>query len=176
MARHSGDTILRYIQEEPLKSIRSDLGIALQRRSSKLAASSAHAASSTTYKIVSALEAKITELERTLQVHAQELTTLNDVAKQDVSTSYIQNTITATVHMTSPNSFGRAKCGWKYDGATCRARRLISAKSYRPIADLSDIPGDMICGSCPPQERLAALGKDLIHHDLSGDDVPNDAT
>ena len=77
--------------------------------------------------------------------------------------------------MASPNSVGRAKCGWKYDGATYRARRQISAKSYRPIADLTDIPGDMICGSCLPQERMAALDKDLIHHDLSGDDVPNDA-
>ena len=32
IAMYSGDTILRYIQEAPLKSIRSDLGIALQGR------------------------------------------------------------------------------------------------------------------------------------------------
>ena len=48
------------------------------------------------------------------------------------------------------------------------------AKSYRPIATLDDIPGDMICGSCLPQERLAALNKDIIHNDLSGDDQPVD--
>ena len=88
---------------------------------------------------MSVLEARITELERTLQVHAQELTKLNDDAKKEVGTSYIQNTITATVHMTSPNSFGRAKCGWKYDGPTYRARRQISAKSYRPIASRTSL-------------------------------------
>ena len=110
-----------------------------------------------------------------IYVHAQELTKLDEAAKEDDTASYIQNTVTATVHMTSPTAFGRARCGWKFDGPTYRARRQISAKSYRPIADLSDIPGDMICGSCLPQERLAALNKYLIHHDLSGDDVADEA-
>ena len=119
-----------------------------------------------------ALEAKLEELERTIQVHAQELTTLNEAAKQDATTSFIQNTATATVHVTSPTSFGRARCGWKFDGPTYRSRRQISAKSHRSLENLDDIPGDMICGSCLPQERLAALNKDIIHNDLSGDDQP----
>ena len=172
MARRSGDTILRYIQEAPLKSIRSDLGIALQGRSTKAAASSSSACSSAMVSKVTALEAKLEELERTIQVHAQELTTLNEAAKQDTTTSFIQNIATATVHVTSPTSFGRARCGWKFDGPTYRSRRQISAKSYRPLENLDDIPGDMICGSCLPQERLAALNKDIIHNDLSGDDQP----
>ena len=110
-----------------------------------------------------------------MQVHAQELTTLNEAAKKDTATSYIQNTATATVHMTCPTAFGRARCGWKFDGPTYRVRRQVSAKSYRPIASLADIPGDMICGSCLPHEQLVALSKDIIHDDLSGDDQPVDA-
>ena len=123
---------------------------------------------------IATLEPKIEELERTLQVHAPELTTLSDAAKQDTTMAFIQNTATATVHQTSPTAFGRARCGWKFDGPTYRARRQVSAKSYRPIANLDDIPGDMICGSCLPQERMAALNKDIIHNDLSGDDQPVD--
>ena len=89
LARHSGDTILRYIQEAPLKSIRVDLGMAAQGRASKAASSSSAAASVHTSKQVSVLEAKIEELERALQVHAQELTTLYEAAKKGVATSYI---------------------------------------------------------------------------------------
>ena len=59
--------------------------------------------------------------------------------------------------------------------ATCIFDHPHKPGSYRPIADLSDIPGDMICGSCLPQERAAALNKDIIHHDLSGDDRPDES-
>ena len=122
MARRPGDTTLRYIQEAPLKSIRSDLGIALQGRSIQAASSSSTSTPATKAKLA-ALEAKIEELKRTLQVPPQELTTLNEAAKNDTATSYIQNTATATVHMTCPTAFGRARCGWKFDGPTYRARR-----------------------------------------------------
>ena len=121
---------------------------------------------------VTTLGAKLEELERTIQVHAPELTTLNEAAKQDTTTSFIQNTATAAAHVTSPTSFGRARCGWKFDGPTYRSRRQISAKSCHPFENLDDIFGDMICGSCLPQERLAALNKDIIHKGLSGDDQP----
>ena len=170
MARRSGDTILRYIQDAPLKSIRSDLGLALQGRAAKPSSPSSSACSSIMSSKVAALETKVEELERILQVHAQLLTTLNEAVKQDTTMSFIQNTATATVHMTSPNAFGRARCGWKFDGPTYRARRQISAKSYRPIASLDDIRGDMICGSCLSLERHAEFNKDIIRNDLSCDD------
>ena len=59
LARRSGDTILRYIQEALLKSLRSDLGIALHGRAMKTAAWSGHAASSAAVKKVSVVEARI---------------------------------------------------------------------------------------------------------------------
>ena len=42
-----------------------------------------------------------------IYVQAQELTTLNETAKEDDTASYIQNTVTAIVHITCPTSFGR---------------------------------------------------------------------
>ena len=119
---------------------------------------------------VTALEAKVEALERTLLVHAQELTVLNEAAKQDPLTTFIQNSTTATVHQSSPTVFGRARCGWCYDGPTYRARRPVAAKSYRTLENLDGIPGDMICERCLPNERLAAFNKDIIHDELSADE------
>ena len=48
----------------------------------------------------------------------------------------------------------------------------MAAKSYRPIANLDDIPGDMICEWRLPQERLDAFNKDIIRNELSGDEQP----
>ena len=32
----------------------------------------------------------------------------------------------------------------------------------------------MICERCLPKERAAALAKDIVHEDLSGDELPID--
>ena len=94
--------------------------------------------------------------------------------------AFIQNTPTVTVQQSSPTVFGRARRGWCYDGPTYGARRLVAAKSYRPIADLGGIPGDMICVRRLPHEHLAAFNKDIIPAELSGDeqhvDVPTQAS
>ena len=103
-------------------------------------------------------------------MHAQEPTSLNAAAKQDPFKTYIQNTTTATVHQSKPTVFGRARCGWCYDGPTYRARRLVAAKSYRPFDILEGIPGDLICARCMPHERLSPFNKDIIHEELSGDE------
>ena len=47
-------------------------------------------------------------------------------------------------------------------------------KHIGALDNLNDIPGDVICGSCLPQERAAAMSKDLIHRELSGDEMPTD--
>ena len=114
------------------------------------------------------------ELERTLAVHAQELATLGEASKSSQAAVYIQNCATAIVHQASPKAFGRALCGWKYDGPTARARRQVDTKSYRPLPSLDGIPGDMICDRCLPEARLAAFNKDLVHDELSGDEQPAD--
>ena len=59
-------------------------------------------------------------------------------------------------------------------GSTYRARRQVSAKSFRVLATLEGIPGELICDRCLKEERIAALERDLVHDDLSGDEQPID--
>ena len=114
------------------------------------------------------------ELERSLQVQAQELSTLNAASTADVAMDYIQNCATATVHQASPSTLGRARCGWCYDGSTHRARRKVAVGTYRVLPNLDGIPGDMICERCLPADKAAAHEEDLIHVDVSGDEQPVD--
>ena len=53
-----------------------------------------------------------------------------------------------------------------------RARRQVSAKSFRVFATLEGIPGELICDRCLAEEHIAALERDLVHDDLSGDGQP----
>ena len=125
-------------------------------------------------KRITALETKLAELECTLQVQASELDLLNEAASANPVAAYIQNIATATVHQASPKYFGRARCGWTYDGPTARARRTVPANSYRTLPHLNGLPGDIICDRCLPTERAAALGRDLVHDEVSGDEQPVD--
>lgn len=95
LARHSGDTILRYVKDAPLKSIRADLGIALQGKSPTASSSRSSSSTVATARIIS-LEAKVAELERALQAHMQKLTSLNAAAQQNSIKAFVQNTTTAT--------------------------------------------------------------------------------
>ena len=169
LARHSGDTILRYVQDAPLRSIRSDLGLPPARTPAtpSFSGSGTSAASS---RRLSVLEEKVADMERTLQVHAQELDALNLPATPASILQYVQNNTTNTVHQSSPTVTGRTRCGLTYNGATARARRRIPADAFLVLSSLKDIPGDIICERCLPAERLSALNKDLIHDELSGDE------
>ena len=85
--------------------------------------------------------------------------------------TYVQNTTTATIHWASLAAVGRAVCGYCYSGPTFRARRRKAAKSFREVQSIADIPGHMLCERCLPNERKAALNKDLVHDGLSGDEA-----
>ena len=110
------------------------------------------------------------DLERALQLHAQELDALNQAATHSPILVYVQNCSTATVHQSSPKYSGRTRCGLTYDGATARSRRRISADAFRTLPTFDDIPGEIICDRCLPAERRAAFNKDLVHAELSGDE------
>ena len=99
---------------------------------------------------------------------------LNEAASANPVAAYIQNIATATVHQASPKYFGRARCGWTYEWPTARARRTVPANSYRTLPHVNGIPGDIICDRCLPTERAAALGRDLVHDEVSGDEQPVD--
>ena len=43
---------------------------------------------------------------------------------------------------------------------------------FPSLATLEGIPGELICDRCLEEERIAALERDLVHDDLSGDERP----
>ena len=162
---------MRYVQDAPLASIRSDLGIASRMQQSSSSSSSGTGSAEHSRRLA-ALESKIADLEHTLQGHTSELAILSSAASSSSIGEYIQNSTTAMVHQASTAAQGRTRCGWCFDGSTYRARRQVSAKSFRVLPSLAGLPGDMICERCLPSERTAALGRDLVHDDLSGDEQP----
>ena len=179
LARHSGDTILRYVQDAPLRSLRSDLGLPPSGMPDKVTlplGKRTDAAGTTVAgtRRLTVLEVKMADLERTLMVHAQELDALNLPATGAPILDYVQNTTTRTVHQSSPSITGRTRCGLTYNGDTARARRRIPADAFLILPSLVDLPGDIICDRCLPAARKAAFSRDIIHKELSGDELPVD--
>ena len=177
LARHSGDTILRYVQDAPLQSIRADLGLPPIGKQVGAAISSvlrpgAGSSSDVSTRRLSMLEERVADLERTLTVHAQELDALNLPGAGAQILEYPQNTATRTVHRSSPSFTGRTCCGLTYNGATARARRRIPKDAFAILPSLADLPGDIICERCLPEARRAAFMRDMIHNELSGDELP----
>ena len=77
---------------------------------------------------------------------------------------YVQNTATATIHMAKRGDDGRTICGWPYARARARGPEL----PYRPIQNLVDMPGMLLCEKCLPTERAIAVGR--YEADLSADE------
>ena len=170
LARHMGDTILRYVKDAPLASIGRDLGLAT-RIKQVAAASSTDARDTDHKKRIKSLEATVAGLAALIEGHASELAGITTAARSAPRGDFIQNTATSKVHIASTIDIGRALgCGWQFDGATTRARRRVAAKSYRILTSLEGIPGDMICERCLSDEMHAAFARDLVHDNLSGDE------
>ena len=77
---------------------------------------------------------------------------------------YVQNTVTAAIHMAKCSDNGHTVCGWPY----ARARKRGSGLPYRIGNSLVDMPGTMICERCLPTERAIAIGR--FNAGLSGDE------
>ena len=173
LARHSGDTILRYVRDAPLKSILADLGIAARLKSSSSSTRAVTLGSKDALRITK-LESKVAELTLILQSQAHELDRLNEAATSSPIMTFVQNMTTATIHQSSPNYFGRTRCGITFDGPTFRARRTRPAASYTVVPGIGDSPSELICERCLPSEHRAAVERDLVHDEVSGDEEPID--
>ena len=170
LARHQGDTILRYVKDAPLASIGKDLGLT-SRIKQGAAASSTDARVTDHKKRIKSLEGTVASLAALIDGHASEIARFTAAARTAPAGDFIQNVATSKVHVASTTDLGRARgCGWQFDGSTYRARRRVAAKSYRILTNLEGIPGDMICERCLPEEMHAAFARDLVHDSLSGDE------
>ena len=173
LARHAGDTILRYVREAPLATIRADLG--MSARIQQVATTNAPDPRVAEHKRrIKTLEATVAGLASIIDGHVGELAHLTSAARNAPVGDLVQNCATAPykVHRASTTATGRALCGWTFDGATYRARRKVSAKSFRVLPSLDGIPADVMCERCLPKEHAAALEQDIVHEELSGDEHP----
>ena len=170
LARHSGDVILRYVADAPLRSLRADLGLSSAGRpasaslpsSSSKAATPQHSAKMT--KRIRALEASLEKLRKEMLTQAQDVVALATGFARTDQRIFIMNTVTACVHFARHHDEGHTACGWPF----ARVRRTASGPAFRIINNLVDIPGSMMCDGCLPTEKAVALA--AIHGDMSGDD------
>jgi hypothetical protein len=165
LARHSGETILRYVAEAPLKSLRADLGIIAAR---SIPGSSAAAPSTTVLQSrIRHIESALVSLRSDVQSQAQDVVALATGFARTDDRVFVQNTITATVHLALHLDGGHAACGWRF----ASARRPATGPAFRTIRTLVGLPGTMICERCMPTERAVALSitSDALI-ELSGDE------
>ncbi len=165
LARHSGETILRYVADAPLKSLRADLGIITARSiAGPSAASSSPAVLQSRIRLI---EAALVTLRSDVQSQAQDVVALATGFARTDDRVFIHNTITATVHLALHLDGGHAACGWRF----ASARRPATGPAFRVIHTLVGLPGSMICERCMPTERAVALSiaNDAVI-ELSGDE------
>ena len=148
LARHSGDTILRYVADVPLRTLRADLGIG-GSSSSPPPHSLGPGAKATGVKQLrdrlAALETQIGQMNATMQRQSQEMVGLAAGSVQTAPQVFLQNLESSAIHLVATE--GRTACGWKF----ARSRTSTSTRST-----LSGVPGILMCEMCLPSERLIA--------------------
>ena len=165
LARHSGESILRYVAEAPLLSLRADLGASISRAS---LGSSVSAIASTSFGVkLAGIQRALSKLQLDVQTQAQDVVALATGFARTDDRVYIQNTITATVHLALTLDDGHAACGWRF----ATARRPTSGLAYRVVHSLVNLPGSMLCERCLPTERaIAESAANSVDVYLSGDE------
>jgi hypothetical protein len=149
LARHSGDTILRYVADVPLRTLRADLGIGGASSSTPALAMGPGAKAAGVTQLRSRLanlESQMTKMENAIQCQSQDLIGVAARFMQTAPRVYLQNTDTSAIHLVA--SEGRTACGWKF------AR---SRTSTITLATLSGVPGILMCEACLPSERIIAM-------------------
>jgi hypothetical protein len=165
LARHSGEAILRYVADSPLKSLRADL-FTLTARTAGSSACLANSPAAVLTRLRK-LEAATSSLRSDLDTQAQDVVSLATGYARTDDRVFIQNTITATVHVALSLDGGHATCGWRFS----TARRTANGPAFRVVSTLINLPGTMLCERCMPTERAVALSiaqSDLP--ELSGDE------
>ena len=165
LARHSGDTILRYVAEAPLKTLRADLGLSSGGTPSigSFGPAAPNAGTAVMRQRITKLEAAIASLRDDMQTQAQDVVALATGFARTDNRLFVQNLSTAIVHVARPGDDGRTICGWRHATSVqqngCKARHLRT---------LVDIPGTMMCDVCLHTEKAIAIGR--MEAELSADE------
>ena len=153
MARHSGETIMRYVADAPLRSLRTDLGLDNPCSSAALVAKAAPSRipRGLTAKM-SGLEDMLKQLTETVSQHSTEIARERIAAAVSAApTRYIQNTTSAAIHAVRANNNAQTVCGWSF-GLTCRRSRLRrTTNNHVVVESLVGVSWQLICKNCLPQ-------------------------
>ena len=141
LARHSGDTILRYVAEAPLRTLRSDLGLP------PIGSSAAYVfGGGANARGDAALKSRIAKLERTMealrgevQTQSQDVVALATGYARTDDRVFVQNEITACVHVARSWDQNLTTCGWQYATA-----RRVNGAGYRTLNTLANLPESML--------------------------------
>ena len=110
------------------------------------------------------LEASLLRLEGVVQAQARDVVAITTGFARTDNRVYVQNTVTAAIHMAKSCDNGHTVCGWPYS----RARKRGSGLPYRIVNSLVDMPGAMMCERCLPTERAIAIRR--YDADMSADE------
>ena len=97
LARHSGEMIMRYVQEAPLKSLRADLGLTPQGTLSMPFAAIGKALDSASQQRLHSLTEAMGRLEELVNQQALELADIRTEAAKEPP-KFVRHNVTATVH------------------------------------------------------------------------------
>lgn len=166
LARHSGDTIFRYVSEAPLRTLRSDLGLPPltgqlrvdrnpQCETRELRQHRRH---------IRALEKRIDELQEQLHTTASDVVAVGTAFARTDERIFVQNSVAATVHAARIADHGATMCGWRWSAMTSR-----NGGNGRVLRSLKCLPASMLCDRCLKTER--AIAQAVQDAELSGDET-----
>ena len=140
LARHSGDAILRYVAEAPLRSLHADLGLP----------SSAPVTALHPGPPLRTIQAQVESALSQLGAHSEELHALRTVATSAPATVFVQNLATMCIHAQRPGDALHTACGWSVGPE--RQRR----GGIRWLSSIASEPWWILCDRCLLPERRAA--------------------
>ena len=138
LARHSGDAILRYVKDAPLKSLQADLGLMPSTTNIK------H------NRELKLLTDKVDDLARKVLEQTNDLEALNSVITNRDHICYVQNLSTLAIHGMRPGGATTTACGWKVGPAKVKRGQIRFLNSIAAEA------WQTLCSRCLTPERAAA--------------------
>jgi hypothetical protein len=176
LARHSGETIMRYVADAPLRSLRSDLGLTPRGTLPTAFAVASRSADPSVQRKLHSLSDAMKRLEQLVAEQNLEIANHRATAESDPMPTFVQHSVTDTVHRLRTSDDSKAICGIDIKviftaQPHAHSHRRVSVKTYVPLPSIAGVPALLLCKNCLRSERKAAMEQELDDAALSGDEV-----
>ena len=138
LARHSGDAVLRYVKDAPLKSLQADLGLSTAFINPK------------TCKQLRMLTERVNDLTTKVQAQAEEMQAMISISCKKDHICYVQNLFNSKIHGMRPGDATTTACGWKVGPAKVKRGQV------RFLSSITSESWQTLCSRCLAPERAAA--------------------